>query len=191
MTTSYSFMYINMILSLLLFVASILIPTFLVLTSPPTSRWHDIPELLMKYALFFNVGCLFFTGFMGQMMHAPDIAALLGWGWSPFQYELAFSELGLAILGLMSPLFEAQFWLATIICATVWLLGGSGVHLYYLWSVGNRDIINASFVIGWNIFIALWLIGLFIFVIYSRLRKESLVDIAELELEIETRQQDY
>ena len=97
---------------------------------------------------------------MGQLFYGPDIAALLGWAWSPFQYELAFSELALAFLGLISPLFKREFWLATIIASSTWLIGGSAVHLYYL-ILGSQEVLKAGFVIGWNLFIAFWLIGLY------------------------------
>lgn len=157
-----SFMNLNMVLSLVMFGLSIVVPLFVVVFEGQTLKIKDIPGLLLPYALFFNVGCLFFSGFMGQFLYGPEIAAGIGWSWSPFQYELAFSELGLAVLGLISPLFRKEFWLATIIGSVVWLIGGSVVHLYYLLVLGNEAIAHANFVIVWNIFIALWLIVLYI-----------------------------
>lgn len=162
-----SFMNLNMVLSLVLFSLSLLLPLFVITVWGIGYTGKYIPALLLKHALFFNVGCLFMTGFMGQLLYGPEIAACLSWGWSPFQYELAFSELCLGILGLISPIFHREFWLATIIGSAVWLLGGAGVHLYYLMIEGNSAILNASFAIGWNIFIALWLIGLYVAVLLT------------------------
>ncbi len=162
-----SFMNLNMVLSLVLFSLSLLFPLFVIMLWGVGYTAKYIPALLLKHALFFNVGCLFMTGFMGQLLYGPEIAACLAWGWSPFQYELAFSELCLGVLGLISPIFYREFWLATIIGSTVWLLGGAGVHLYYLMIEGNKAILNASFAIGWNIFIAFWLIGLYIAVLMT------------------------
>lgn len=156
-----SFMNLNMILSLLLFAISVIIPVFHIIFADKRFSWPNIPEIMIKYSLFFNVGCLFITGFAGQFLYAQEISSCIGWSWSPFQYELAFSELGLGILGLISPIFHKEFWLATIIGAVVWFLGGSAVHLYYLIQ-GNESILNASFVIVWNIFLALWLIGFYL-----------------------------
>jgi hypothetical protein len=161
MATTMSFMQLNLILSLVLFALSVTIPFFVVLSAKQKFKVGDITELFLQYALFFNVGCLFLTGFMGQLMYAHEIANLLCWSWSPFQYELACSELGLAVLGLISPLFHREFWLATIIAAVIWFTGGSAVHLYYLVRCGNKEISNAAFVIGWNIFIAVWLLALY------------------------------
>ncbi|MBA3751905.1 hypothetical protein H0X06_03885 [Candidatus Dependentiae bacterium] len=162
MTGLISFMNLNIILSLALFFASIIIPFCQIIFIDKYFRFQNIPEILLKYALFFNVGCLFITGCAGQFLYAPEISAGVGWGWSPFQYELAFSELGLGILGLISPLFTKDFWLATIIAAAVWLVGGSAVHLYSLYFEGNMAITTANFVIIWNILIAAWLIACYL-----------------------------
>ncbi len=155
---------LNMILSLVLFGLSLTIPFLVMFFSGEKFNYAELPALLLKYSLFFNVGCLFLAGFLGQLLYSHEIAASLGWSWSQFQYELGFSELTLAILGLISPLFKKEFWAATIISAVIWLLGGSGVHLYFLY--GNEAVLNARFVIGWNIFIAIWLVGLYAY--YNR-----------------------
>ncbi len=158
MAESVSFMTLNMVLSLLLFVVSVLFPFFQILFADKRLPLN-MSELIMKHALFFNVGCLFIMGAAGQFMYAPEISACLGWSWSPFQYELAFSELCIGILGLLSPIFNKDFWLATTISAVVWLAGSVGIHFYYLLVEGNQSILNASFVIAWNIFVALWVIA--------------------------------
>lgn len=155
-------MNLNMVLSLALFFASLVLPLMQMITGSGTMRMGSVLEMFIKYALFFNVGCLFIVGSAGQFLYAQEIATCLGWGWSPFQHELAFSELALAILGLMAPIFYREFWLATIITTSVWLFGASAVHLYYLIELGDQAVLNASFVIVWNIIIALWLIGLYV-----------------------------
>lgn len=162
MTDCISFMSLNMILSLFLFFMSLIVPFLQIILVDKRCALQDIPEMMLKYSLFFNVGCLFIMGSTGQFLYGQEISSFIGWSWSPFQYELAFSELCLGILGLLSPLFNKEFWLATIIGSAVWLLGGSAVHLYYLFSQGNEAILNASFVIIWNIFIVLWLVAFFV-----------------------------
>ena len=162
MGESISFLNLNMFLSLLLFGLSIALPIFVVIFESQPLKKRDVPGLLLPYALFFNVGCLFFLGFMAQLFYGPQVAREINWSWSPFQYELAFSELALAVQGLISPLFRKEFWLATIIGSVIWLMGASGVHLYSLFFLGNQAISNATFVISWNIFLALWLLALFV-----------------------------
>jgi len=155
-------MNLNMILSLALFLISLLLPVGYFISTSSEVRPAAITEMLIKYALFFNVGCLFIVGAAGQFLYAPEIAACLGWGSSPFQYELAFSELALGLLGLLAPIFHREFWLATISAAVIWLFGASAVHLYYLIELGDQAILNASFVVIWNIVIACWLVGLYV-----------------------------
>ena len=155
-----SFMTANMVLSLVLFGASLILPFVQMVIVDKCFHFKNMSEMLLKYALFFNVGCLFILGFAGQFLYAQEISACIGWGWSPFQYELAFSELSLGILGLLSPIFYREFWLATVIAAVLWLIGGSGVHLYYLVQ-GNELLLNASFVIVWNVLLSVWLVGLY------------------------------
>ncbi len=155
-----SFMTANMVLSLIVFGASLLLPFAQMMILDKAIVWRNLAEMLLKYTLFFNVGCLFIMGCAGQFLYAQEISACIGWSWSPFQYELAFSELCLGVLGLLSPIFFREFWLATIVAAIIWLLGGSAVHMYYLMS-GNDAILNASFVIVWNILTSLWLVALY------------------------------
>ena len=162
MTTPLSFMNLNITLSLVLFFASLIMPFCQILFVDKYFRFHNVSEILLKYALFFNVGCLFIVGGAGQFLYGPEIAAGVGWNWSPFQYELAFSELGLGLLGLLCPLYRKEFWLATIIASSVWLVGGSAVHLYAFYVEGNTAITTAMFVIIWNIVITAWLIGWYI-----------------------------
>jgi len=154
-------MNLNMILSLTLFFISLLLPLCHVIFAAGKISVPTLIEIFIKYALFFNVGCLFIVGAAGQFLYAPEIATCIGWGWSPFQYELAFSELALGILGLIAPIFYREFWLSTIIGAIVWLSGASFVHLYYLYIMGNTMILNASFVIVWNFVLVVWLLCLY------------------------------
>jgi len=156
---------LNIVLSLVLFGLSLVIPFLVMLFAGEKFDYKELPQLLLSYSLFFNVGCLFLTGFLGQLLYSHEIALSLGWDWSPFQYELGFSELALAVLGLISPLFHKEFWAATIISSAIWLLGGAGVHLYYL--LGSEAVLDARFVIGWNIFLVIWLVGLYCYYIRS------------------------
>ncbi len=153
---------LNMILSLVLFSLSLVVPLLVMLFAGERFDYTALPQLLLSYSLFFNVGCLFLAGFLGQLLYSHEIAATLGWQWSQFQHELGFSELSLAVLGLISPLFHKEFWAATIIATVIWLLGGAGVHIY------NGAVLNTRFIIGWNIFIALWLIALYCYYVRAK-----------------------
>lgn len=156
------FMILNMVLLIGLFLLSLAVPLLQILLDKDHKNCSSIHEILLKYSLFFNIGCLFMLGFAGHIIYSSEIASSLSWNWSPFQYELSFSELALAILGLISCLFNHHFWLATIICSVIWLLGASGVHIYYDLFYGSDVIAQGAFVVYWNIFISLWIVGLYI-----------------------------
>lgn len=161
MTECPPFMILNMILLVLLFLLSLLAPLVHTLFFSRNNT-ESIQEMLLKYSLFFNIGCLFIIGFAGHFLYPKEIAQCLSWNWSPFQYELSFSELALAILGMSCSIFNYQFWLATIIASSIWLLGASGVHIYYD-LISGTVISNGAFVVYWNIFIVFWIIGLYFF----------------------------
>lgn len=163
---------LNMILSIGLFIASLVAPLLVVFFAGKKFNYEKIPTLLLAYSLFFNVGCLFFSGFLGQLLYSYEIVSSLGWYWSPFQYQLGFSELSLAVLGFISPLYKREFWVATIIATVIWLFGAAGVHLYHLW--GSEHMAASRFVIGWNIFLGIWLLGL-----YGYYRAAQAIDITD------------
>lgn len=161
MTNCTSIMGLTTAISLCLFVCSVALPLFHLIFTHSSMKLQNISSLMLKYSLFFNVGGLFIMGCAGQFLYAREISSCLGVSWSPFQYELGFSELAIGILGLLCPLLQRQFWLATIIVTSVWLLGASAVHIYtYL--LGNGSILNASFVIFWNVFMTAWLVGFYV-----------------------------
>lgn len=161
---------LNIYLSLFLFICSLIAP-FLHQVIFNKNNSSTVPELLLKYSLFFNVGCLFFSCSLGQLLYPESIAIDLGWTFSEFQKELAFSELSVGFLGLICNLFDCQFWLATIISAVIWFIGSAISYLYYSLVYNTSLISKAAFVIYWNIFIALWLIVLFYLYISKKTTK--------------------
>lgn len=140
----------NNILAIIFFGLSIIIPVVINSFYYKSIKTNYL-EYLMKYTFFFNIGCLFLLGFIGQILYPSDIANILSWKQSPFQYQLAFSELAIAALGFIGTLSKKGFWLATIINTVIWLLGASLVQILFTKS-------GISFIAYWNIFIALWLI---------------------------------
>ena len=84
---------------------------------------------------------------------APVAATLLAYiGWpagNPFQKEIAFTNLGLGLCGVLSFLLRDTplrdgFWLATILFATVFLCGAFTVHLTDRKESGNKKPGNAG-----------------------------------------------
>lgn len=151
-----SFLTLNMLILIGLFVVSVIAPLVQTLLLAPVEKDAEtISETFLQYALFLNIGCAFVVGFAGQLLYGQEIARCVGWPASPFQYELGFSELALGVMGLLSALFDYQFWLATIICASIWLWGTAGVQLYYVLS--THSLAAVDFGTWWNIALPLWL----------------------------------
>lgn len=107
-----------------------------------------------------------FTGlwaFMGHYFKADMVAQGIGWPTgNPFQKEVAFTNLGIGILGILCIWFRGNFWLATIIMNSVFLLGASSIHIKDIVEKGNMNIYNAGPVLYADIFGPLLLIGLYI-----------------------------
>jgi hypothetical protein len=166
-----SFLTLNMLILIGLFVISVIAPLVQVLLLAPVEKDTEIiSETFLQYALFLNIGCAFVVGFAGQLLYGQEIARCVGWPASPFQYELGFSELALGVMGLLSALFEYQFWLATIICASVWLWGAAGVQLYYVLST-TQSLAAVDFGTWWNIALPFWLGFLYVLALYCTKKK--------------------
>ncbi|HNY11322.1 MAG TPA: hypothetical protein PKK26_06985 [Candidatus Wallbacteria bacterium] len=107
-----------------------------------------------------------FTGiwaFMGHYFKADMVAQGIGWpAGNPFQKEVAFTNLGIGVLGILCIWFRGNFWLATIIMNSVFLLGAASIHIKDIIEKGNMNIYNAGPVLYADILGPLILIGLFI-----------------------------
>lgn len=153
---------LNTIFSLVFFIFSLVLPLMHILLSGQSHyKMADIYEIMLKYSLFFNVGCAFLLTFVGQCVYAPEVASCMGWQHSVFQYEVAFSQLGVAVIGFLCVLYTAEFWLSAIIGASVWLWGAAIVHIVDSILRSNYSIGNIGFTLYWDLFLPFWLIGLY------------------------------
>jgi hypothetical protein len=76
--------------------------------------------------LVYLVGVAGIIGASGHLLKADDVARSIGWPpGSPFQWEVGVADLGWGVLGVMSPTRGRDFWLATIIVASIFLLGAA------------------------------------------------------------------
>ena len=92
-----------------------------------------IAEVLLLYLFGLPVGLGGLVGFTGHTMRAARVAAEIGWPTrNPFQYEVAMANLAFGILGILCLWFRGEFWVATSIGWSVFLLGAAGVHLHQI-----------------------------------------------------------
>jgi len=110
-----------------------------------------------------NVGLQGLFAFIGHFFKADEVARGIGWPTgNPFQKEIAFTNLSMGILGILSIWFRGDFWLATIIGRSVFLWGAAYTHLEDLKGRKNTNIFNAGPVLYFDMLFPFLLIGLFI-----------------------------
>ncbi len=142
---------------LYLFIAAISVATAHILI------WDaPIAQTLLLWLLVIKVGLGGIWTFMGHYFKADMVAGYIGWpAGNPFQKEVAFTNLALGICGVLSFFFRNEFWLATIIFASVFLLGAFSVHVQSQMESGNKNPGNAGPVFFADIAVPLVLWGLY------------------------------
>ncbi len=124
----------------------------------------DAPMIktILLWLLVVKVGCGGMWAFLGHYFESDQVAKYIGWpAGNPFQLEVAFTNLSLGICGLMCFFFRGEFWLATIVFASVFLLGAFSVHIKSQRETGNKNPGNAGPVFFSDIFVPLLLWGLY------------------------------
>jgi len=102
----------------------------------PKSRVVEIFLLQIIY-----IGFAFFSlrGFIGHTLLANTIALDIGWpAGSPFQTELAFTQLGFGIMAMICLWKRDSIWIGLIYSKSIFLFGAAGVHI---WDI----IVNSNF----------------------------------------------
>jgi Family of unknown function (DUF6790) len=88
-------------------------------------------EIALLYLLVIGAGVSGIVAFIGHAFYADSTARSIGWApGSPFQFEIAVTNLSYGILGLMCIRWRGPFWLATGVGTAVLLLGCNYGHLY-------------------------------------------------------------
>lgn len=102
----------------------------------------ELFELLILYQLVINIGVLSLISAFALLFMPKMVADSLGWPTCPFQHELGNVNLAFAVLGFMCIWFRDNFWTATIIGASIWLIGDGIGHLTLLY--GNETSVLAT-----------------------------------------------
>lgn len=93
-------------------------------------------ELLLLYQIVVNIGILSLISAFALLFAPKMVADSLGWPTCPFQHELGNVNLAFGVLGILCIWFRDNFWTATIIGASIWLLGDGIGHLALIYSDG-------------------------------------------------------
>lgn len=101
----------------------------LLAAKPPLSR-KSVFEILLLYQLVFSVGINSLLGFYGHAFLSNEIAEYIGWlPGSPFQLEVAYTNLTFGILGLFCIWFRNLFWVATVFGLSIWYWANAYGHI--------------------------------------------------------------
>ncbi|HOD42750.1 MAG TPA: hypothetical protein PKW98_08770 [Candidatus Wallbacteria bacterium] len=126
------------------------------------------------FLLGFLICCVGFTGlyaFMGHFFFADRVAQGIGWpAGNPFQKEVAFTNLGIGILGFLCIWIRGNFWAAAVIMNSTFLLGAAYIHYMEIIQKANLNPLNAGTVFYFDILIPVITLGL---LIASRLTKSE------------------
>jgi len=101
-------------------------------------------QILLLCHLTVTVGLTGLLGAYGHLFMGERIAKSIGWhSGSLFQVELGYCSLGMGLLGVMCFWYRDNFWLATIVFTTAFLVGAALVHIKEMVQKGNFNPGNA------------------------------------------------
>ena len=96
-------------------------------------------------------------------MLADQTARSIGWPEvNPFQKEVTVATLATAVLGVLCFWIRGNFWTATVIGTSVWLLGDAVVHVVQIVNRANCSPGNSGIPLYIDILFPFMLIGLLI-----------------------------
>jgi hypothetical protein len=122
-----------------------------------------IYESLLRWFLFFSVGCSMLYNFVAHVFFHEAVARIIGWADSPFQIEVGLASLGFAVVGFIAFRGDWQVRLASIAGPACFLAGAGVGHLYQIATThdmapGNAGaILYTDFLVPGIGFALLWL----------------------------------
>jgi len=97
----------------------------------------------------------------GHMFMPGPIAESVGWPTSRFQWEVGLADLSYGVAGVMAINFDREFWLATIVVFSVFMLGAAVGHVRSMLAEHNFAPGNAGYIFWYDIAAPLLLIALY------------------------------
>jgi hypothetical protein len=148
----------------IILILTILVAILIIFISKITSRALNskrIVEIFLISFLVISVGFGSIWAFIGHFFLSAQVAANIGWApGSPFQSEVAFANLSIGVLGVLCYWIRDNFWTATVISSSIFLLGDAYGHMinmiqYSNYAPGNVGSVLYMDIIGPVILIVL------------------------------------
>ena len=128
---------------------------YLVIDKEPRTMHRVIGVFLLSF-LMISIGISSLISFVGHVFFADRTAALIGWtAGSPFQQEIGFANLAIGVLGITCFWLRRNYWVATVVMATIFLWGAAYVHILDIMVNGNYAPGNAGGVLYDDILVPL------------------------------------
>jgi hypothetical protein len=148
----------------------------------PIARGFVIDRLL-RYLFVFPLGLQGQWAFVGHVF-GEAVAESIGWGTSPFQYEVGVANLGLGLASLYAAFRGLEARLAVAIAAACFLIGAGIGHIRDIVEAGNFAPGNAGPIMVTD-FLTPIVVLVLLFFASGRWRPKSLATLAlEAELEV-------
>ncbi|BDZ67340.1 DUF6790 family protein [Methanobacterium ferruginis] len=131
-----------------------------------SKRVLTIKKIVGAFLLSFlviTVGFSSLWAFIGHTFFASQVASSIGWApGSPFQQEVGFANLAFGVLGILCYWIRGNFWTATVIGVSIFLLGAAIGHINNMFNTANYAPGNTGAVLVLDILVPLLLIGLLV-----------------------------
>ncbi len=124
------------------------------------NKTTSLIEALTIGHLVFTVGFFGLFNFVGHVIVREKVAKQIGWVSNGFQIELGIVSLGIGISGILCYWFRDNFWIATAIPFSIFLIGAGCLHIIEMikkknFNIGNTWIIIPDFIMPITIIILL------------------------------------
>jgi hypothetical protein len=135
-------------------------------------------EVFLVWVLAVAIGAGTILAGLVHLFFPEQVAASIGWQTSPFQRENAFADIGYGILGVLCIWIRGTFWEATVIMASVSLLGDAYGHIYEVVVNHNYAPNNTGMLLAMDIIIPVVAIVLIILLRIEQRRTRTSATVA-------------
>lgn len=122
------------------------------ITDSASGNWDNWNRNLLSNLLVIGLGIQMTIFGFNHIFFGDRIAEYIGWPkGSPFQFELGIAAFGVGVLGILCSWYTGLFWLATIICSSIFLWGCAIGHIRDMVKNKNFKPGSAGFVFYWDL----------------------------------------
>jgi hypothetical protein len=124
---------------------------------------EDWQRWMVENAVFWFVGVGGFVLGSGHILMADKVAESIGWpAGNPFQFEVGLASLSYGAIGVFATSHGPEWWLASIVAFSVFMLGAAAGHVREMVKRHNFSPGNAGVIFLYDIVVPIFLIVLYL-----------------------------